>query len=279
MNGVSKTSRNISIVNRSSKKSNSLLVIVQVPNSLFITYLRHNIINWFNDIVQIVTSVQTLRLGVTLALNVLLHHLVVEEPNAFRHVAKVASFAPDAEIENQIHDAARHCRGCRHGGIHLGKMGADSHSTAPFHVIGKDLGVKSMDRARGLDRRRQDVAAHVSTVVAKKNEQVLGLVADRGILETEKISQIFTRRIDHIGVFCEARWEVSRVEHIECIGRCIPSGQKVVAGLAFRRSIFTAVGCLRHRRVAIGGGRTECLGNAQATKASVTVGDQASHQK
>jgi len=45
-------------------------------------------------------SIQTPGLSVALALDVFFHHFVVKEPNAFCHVAEIASLAPNAKIEN-----------------------------------------------------------------------------------------------------------------------------------------------------------------------------------
>mmetsp|Transcript_15232 Transcript_15232/g.38355 ORF Transcript_15232/g.38355 Transcript_15232/m.38355 type:complete len:400 (+) Transcript_15232:3872-5071(+) len=241
--------------------------------------LGHNIINWFNNIVQKVTSIQTPGLGVALALDVLFHHLVVKEPNALGHMAEIASFSPDAEIEDQIHNTACHCGGCRHGSVHLGKMRTDSHGTAPLDIIREDLGVQGVDRTWGLDGRRQDVAAHVSTVVTEKDEQVLGLVADRRILETKEVAQIFARRVNHVSVFREAGRKVGGIEHVEGLGHWwwVSAVQKSVFHLAF--GVFSVVSCLRHRSVPTRGSRTECLGEAQTTEASIAIGNQTSHQE
>lgn len=243
--------------------------------SLFVTHLQKNCVYGFYNVVQKVAGVQAPGLGVALALDVFLHHLVIEEPNAFSHVAEIASLAPNAEIEDQIHNTTRHRRGCRHGGVHFGEMRSDAHGTAPLHVIGKDLGVQSVDRAWGLDGGRQDVATHVPPVVAEKDEQMLGLVADRGILESEKVSQILARRVHHVGVFREAWREVGGVEHVEGLGHrgWIPAVQKLVPGLAL------CVLAVRHRHpnVSIGGFGTKGLEKAQTTKVSVPVGNATCH--
>ena len=62
------------------------------------------------------------------------------------------------------------------------------------------------------------MATHVSTVVTEKDEQVLGLIANRRILETKEVAQIFARRVHHVGVFREAGRKVGGVEHVEGLG-------------------------------------------------------------
>lgn len=189
------------------------------------TYILHNVVDRCHHIVEKVARVQAPRLGVALTLDVLFHHLVVQEPQALGHVSEVGALAPHAEKQDEVNDATRHGRRRVHGGVHLRKVREDRHRPAPLDVVGEDLGVERVDRAGGLDRRGEDVAAHVPAVVAEQDEQVLGLVPDRRILKAEEVPKVLARRVDHVGVLCQAGRQVRRVEHVEGVQLGVVPGE------------------------------------------------------
>ena len=115
------------------------------------THLCQDAVDGFDDVVQEMAGIQTTCLSVSFALDVFFHHFMVQKPDTLSHVAQVASFAPNAKVKDQINDATGHSRRSGHGGIHFGKVRRDSHRTAPFDIVRKDLCVKRMNWTGWLD--------------------------------------------------------------------------------------------------------------------------------
>ena len=163
------------------------------------THLANNIENRRNHIIQ-----QTPRLHALLRRprhRILLHHLVIQKPQALRHVPNIARLAPDAEEQHQVDDAGCDGGGCGHacgGGGHFGEVGTDSLVAAPFHVIAEHLGVECVYGRGRLQCRWENLTVHVASIVTQKNQQMLRLVSDARILKSEKVAEVFARRVDHV---------------------------------------------------------------------------------
>ena len=83
------------------------------------TYIVHNRVDRFHHMIQKVPRVQASGLSVPFALDVLFHHLVVEEPQAFWHVTKITAFAPNAKVKYEVYYTACNCWRRRHRRIHF----------------------------------------------------------------------------------------------------------------------------------------------------------------
>mmetsp|Transcript_26324 Transcript_26324/g.55566 ORF Transcript_26324/g.55566 Transcript_26324/m.55566 type:complete len:393 (-) Transcript_26324:369-1547(-) len=181
----------------------------------------NNLKDGSHHIIQKVPGIQTPRRHGRIARHphntVLLHHLVIQIPQTFRHVPNIARLAPNAKKEHQVHDPRCH-RGRRGhpGGArrHFGKVRRHSLVPTPFHVVAEHLGVERVDGTGGLQRRGEDVAVHVSSIVAQQNEQVLGLVPNGRVLKSEEVPEVLARGVDHVGVLGETGGEVRGIEHV-----------------------------------------------------------------
>jgi len=81
-------------------------------------------------------------------------------------MANVAGLSPDAKEEDEIDDATGDRGRSRHGGIHFGEVGRESHGPTPLHVVGEDFGMECVDGTGWLQCRGENVRVHVSAIVA-----------------------------------------------------------------------------------------------------------------
>lgn len=62
-----------------------------------LTYLRNNVVEGTDYIVQVMACVETTGLAISLASRVLLHHFVIQKPQTLGHVPKIRTLAPNTE--------------------------------------------------------------------------------------------------------------------------------------------------------------------------------------
>lgn len=135
------------------------------------THRTNNLINGSNHIIQKVSSIQTPRrnhhlwillhnMMIMIIIHhhpshnaqaaILLHHLMIQKPQAFGHVTDISPLTPNTKEEDQVYDTRCHrgrsshtrLRWCRHSW----KVWHNTLIPTPFHIVAKHLGMQCMYR-------------------------------------------------------------------------------------------------------------------------------------